>query len=326
MKQAEVPKSREGIKQKLNSGFDISDDPGTMFVGVCRETKPDVDKEEGFEDTTKDTAEVDKDMVKQDKAFFNREEVPEARTGSTRKSSSRHPKNWRLKELILMLMLLHLQVGNHNEVAEVMKKNNSREIKVHQGRELIKYGKLEMRAVIADITDAVSSFTFGSFLAVSILSVSLLFVTALSFSTSSLFLTWTKKYQNKTPSIDSNVPVSESFSSIFNQNENVMGDVFMEVSVIEMSMDIEGMEVIQVEYIDADNTDSGQPRLLEEQFVDLGYSEVSADTFVNAEQNKIANSDTTSDNNPRTHSVEPETETDLSNKESVPVTENFHLI
>ena len=131
-----------------------------------------------------------------------------------------------------------------------------------------------------------------------------------------------KKYQNKTPSIDSNVPVSESFSSIFNQNENVMGDVFMEVSDIE-SMDIEGMEVIQVEYIDADNTDSGQPRLLEEQFVDLGYSEVSADTFVNAEQNKIANSDTTSDNNPRTHSVEPETETDLSNKESVPVTENY---
>jgi hypothetical protein len=63
MKQAEGPKSREGIKKELNSGVDISDDPGTMAGGVLK-TKP--DKEEGFEDTTKDTAEVDKDMVKQD--------------------------------------------------------------------------------------------------------------------------------------------------------------------------------------------------------------------------------------------------------------------
>jgi hypothetical protein len=92
------------------------------MLGGVLETKPDVEKEEGFEDTTKDTAEVDKDMVKQNKAFFNREEVPEARTGVTRKSNSRHTKNWRLKELtpMLLLMLLHLQVGNHNEVAEVM--------------------------------------------------------------------------------------------------------------------------------------------------------------------------------------------------------------
>jgi hypothetical protein len=52
------------------------------------ETKPDVDKEEGFEDTTKDTAEVDTDMVKQDKVFFNREEVSEARTGFTKKKRS----------------------------------------------------------------------------------------------------------------------------------------------------------------------------------------------------------------------------------------------
>jgi hypothetical protein len=145
MKQAEAPKSREGIKKELNSGSGISDDPGTMLGGVL-ETKPDVDKEEGFEVTTKDTAEVDKDMVKQDKAFFNREEVPETRTGSIRKFNSWHPENWRLKELILilMLMLLHLQVGNHNKVAEVMKKKNSREIKVQsriQGRELIRYGK-----------------------------------------------------------------------------------------------------------------------------------------------------------------------------------------
>ena len=34
------------------------------MLGRVLETKPDVDKEEGFEDTTKDTAVVDKDMVK----------------------------------------------------------------------------------------------------------------------------------------------------------------------------------------------------------------------------------------------------------------------
>jgi hypothetical protein len=87
MKQAKVPKSREGIKKELYSGADISDDPVKMIRGVLK-TKPDVDKEEGFEDTTKDTDEVDKNMVKQDKAFFNREAVPEARTGFTRKSNS----------------------------------------------------------------------------------------------------------------------------------------------------------------------------------------------------------------------------------------------
>jgi exopolysaccharide biosynthesis protein len=66
-------------------------------------------------------------------------------------------------------MLLHLQVGNHNEVAEVMKKNNAREIKVYQGRELIRYGKPETRdgmrnmyekpetrTVMIDTTDAAS--------------------------------------------------------------------------------------------------------------------------------------------------------------------------
>jgi hypothetical protein len=122
MKQAEVPKSREGtIKKEPNSGSGILDDPGTM-LGRVWEAKSDVDKDEGF----KDTDEMDKDMVKQDKALFNREKVPEARTESTGKANSQYPKNWRLKEL--MLMLLFLQVGNHNEVAEVMNKNNSREI------------------------------------------------------------------------------------------------------------------------------------------------------------------------------------------------------
>ena len=38
MKQAEVPKNREGIKKELNSGSGISDDPGTM-TGVGVENK-----------------------------------------------------------------------------------------------------------------------------------------------------------------------------------------------------------------------------------------------------------------------------------------------
>ena len=81
MNQAEVPKSREGIKKERNSGSGISDDPGTM-LGRVWEAKSIVDKE-GFEDT----AEMDKDMVKQDKALFNREKVPEARTESTGKAN-----------------------------------------------------------------------------------------------------------------------------------------------------------------------------------------------------------------------------------------------
>jgi hypothetical protein len=132
------------------------------------ETKPDEDmdeeglrehrvKWEGFEDATEDTAEADKDgtnkedTVKQDEALFNREGVPEARTQSPRKSNSQHPKNWRLK-----LMLLLLQVG------VVMKKDNSREImdavmlnteykagvKVHQGKKLNRYEKPETREVM----------------------------------------------------------------------------------------------------------------------------------------------------------------------------------
>ena len=54
-KQAEVPKSREGIKKELTSGADITDDPGTKTGGVL-ETKPDEDKDETFKE----------DMVMQD--------------------------------------------------------------------------------------------------------------------------------------------------------------------------------------------------------------------------------------------------------------------
>jgi hypothetical protein len=49
---------------------------------------------------------------------------------------------------MLLLMLLHLQVGNHNEV---MKKNNPRKTRVHQDRELTRYGKPEMREGMLDM-------------------------------------------------------------------------------------------------------------------------------------------------------------------------------
>ena len=48
--------------------------------------------------------------MKQDEALFNRENNPEVRTESQRKPNSQHSKNWRLKELMLMLILLLLQV------------------------------------------------------------------------------------------------------------------------------------------------------------------------------------------------------------------------
>jgi hypothetical protein len=74
--------------------------------------------------------------MKQNKAFFNKEEVPKARTGVTRKTNSRHEKKWRLKKLTsrLLLILLHLQVGNHNKV---MNKSNPRETRVHHDRKLV---------------------------------------------------------------------------------------------------------------------------------------------------------------------------------------------
>ena len=55
-----------------------------------------------------DTIEVD--MMKQDEALFNRKIIPEVRMESHRKPNSQHSKNWRLKELMLMLILLLLQV------------------------------------------------------------------------------------------------------------------------------------------------------------------------------------------------------------------------
>jgi hypothetical protein len=80
-----------------------------------------INKEEGFEDTTADTDE--EDIVKEDEALFNREDVPEARTESPRKSNGQHSKTWRLKELMLMLILLLLHRGGRGNEEEQLKIN-----------------------------------------------------------------------------------------------------------------------------------------------------------------------------------------------------------
>jgi hypothetical protein len=49
---------------------------------------------------------------------------------------------------MLLLILLHLQVGKHNEV---MKKNNPRETRVHQDRKLTRYGKPKRRDGMLDM-------------------------------------------------------------------------------------------------------------------------------------------------------------------------------
>jgi hypothetical protein len=57
------------------------------------------------------------DRTRLDKTLFNRENGPEGRTEAQRKPSSRHSKNWTLRELmtmlmtmVMLLMLLMLQV------------------------------------------------------------------------------------------------------------------------------------------------------------------------------------------------------------------------
>jgi hypothetical protein len=49
---------------------------------------------------------------------------------------------------MLLAILMHLQVGNHNEV---MKKNNPRETRVHQDRKLTRYRKSEKRDGMLDM-------------------------------------------------------------------------------------------------------------------------------------------------------------------------------
>jgi hypothetical protein len=108
-KQNEAPKNRESIKKEPASATIFTD-----ATGIKTETN---------DGAWEDTVEVDKnetneeDMTKQDKTLFNRENAPEGRTEAQRKPSSRHSKNWTLRELmkmlmtmLMLLMLLMLQV------------------------------------------------------------------------------------------------------------------------------------------------------------------------------------------------------------------------
>ena len=84
MKQDEAPKNQEISKKELASAVDITDATGT--------------KAEIQEGVPKDIIEVD--MMKQDEALFNRENVPEVRMEPQRKPNSQHSKNWRLKKMM----------------------------------------------------------------------------------------------------------------------------------------------------------------------------------------------------------------------------------
>jgi hypothetical protein len=53
-------------------------------------------------------------MMKQDEALFNRENVPEVRMESQRKPNSQHSKNWRLKELMLLLLQVDVVMAREN--------------------------------------------------------------------------------------------------------------------------------------------------------------------------------------------------------------------
>jgi hypothetical protein len=102
IKQDEAPKNREIIKKEPASAMVITDATGmkTEIKEGAREDTVEVDKDE----TNKE------DMMKQDKALFNRENAHEVRTESQRKLNSRHSKSWTLRELMTLLMLLMLQV------------------------------------------------------------------------------------------------------------------------------------------------------------------------------------------------------------------------
>jgi type II secretory pathway component PulL len=92
MVQDEVLKNQEISKEELASAVEITD----------------ATKAEIQEGVLEDTIEVDR--MKQDEALFSRENVPEVRLESHRKPDSQLLKNWRLKELMIMLTLLLLQV------------------------------------------------------------------------------------------------------------------------------------------------------------------------------------------------------------------------
>ena len=77
-------------------------------MGITNATGMKTENQEGVRD---DTVEVDRDET--DEAPFNGENAPEVRTEAKRKLNNRQSKNWRLRELMRMMMmrmLLMLQV------------------------------------------------------------------------------------------------------------------------------------------------------------------------------------------------------------------------
>ena len=97
VKQDETPKTQEINKKEPASA-----------VGITNATGMKTENQEGVRD---DTVEVDRDET--DEAPFNGENTPEVRTEAKRKLNNRQSKNWRLRELMRMMMmrmLLMMQV------------------------------------------------------------------------------------------------------------------------------------------------------------------------------------------------------------------------
>ena len=97
VKQDETPKTQEINKKEPASA-----------VGITNATGMKTENQEGVRD---DTVEVDRDET--DEAPFNGENAPEVRTEAKRKLNNRQSKNWRLRELmrmVMLIMLLMLQV------------------------------------------------------------------------------------------------------------------------------------------------------------------------------------------------------------------------
>jgi hypothetical protein len=93
--------------------WEDAEEEGSRSADIKDATAMKTESQEGVQE---DTVEVDKDetdeeyMMKQDEALLNRENAPEVRIKSQRITNSRHSKNWRLRELMMLLILLMLQV------------------------------------------------------------------------------------------------------------------------------------------------------------------------------------------------------------------------
>jgi hypothetical protein len=106
---SEVATDEEVVKQdKTPNNQEINKKEPDSAVVITNATEMKTENQEGVRD---DTVEVDRDETNE--APFNRENTPEVRTEAKRKLNNRQSKNWRLRELMRMMMmrmLLMLQV------------------------------------------------------------------------------------------------------------------------------------------------------------------------------------------------------------------------